>query len=54
MKRIYRGWFLSNTQDGQLQAVKGNQRIIGPTEQSIKEEIDRLSLEELMEDIDNE
>ncbi len=54
MRRIYRGWFLSHTQDGQLQAVKGNQRIIGPTEQSIREEIDRLSLEELMEDIDNE
>ena len=43
MKRIYRGWFISNTQDGQLQAVKGKQRII-----------DRLSLKELMEDVDNE
>lgn len=54
MKRIYRGWFISNTQDGQLQAVKGKQRIIGPTEQLIQEEIDRLSLKELMEDVDNE
>jgi len=54
MKRIYRGWFLSTTQDGRLQAVKGKQRIIGPTEQAVKEEIDRLSLKELMEDLDNE
>lgn len=54
MKRIYRGWFFSTTQDGQLQAVKGNQRIIGPTEESIRAEIDRLSLKELMEDLDNE
>lgn len=52
MKRIYRGWFFSKTQDGKPQAVKGNQRIIGPTEESLKEEIDRLSLKEMLEEID--
>lgn len=54
MKRIYRGWFFGTTPDGEVQAVKRNRKIIGPTEQAVKEEIDRFELKELMEEVKNE
>lgn len=50
MKRVYRGWFFSTLPDGRFQAVKRNQRIIADTELQLREEIDRISLKELMED----
>lgn len=50
MKHVYRGWWLS--QEGEnIKAVKGNQIIIGETKEIVMQEIDRLILEELLEEI---
>lgn len=46
MKKIYRGWWLSNIDKKQVQAVKGREKIIGTREQ-VQREIDKRALDEL-------